>query len=118
MAVLLASLEELPEFFTDNPFTGTHELPVHAIARLTHRQNHDVDPPYRLNEVVYVIGRSVNIAPRGGDKEYFLFCAAQAMNRLDGTTIAVNASGLTRRSSDLEVYEVFRSKAELHRLYP
>ena len=122
----LGYLEELPEFFTypEKLFGSRNELPIYEIARLTYRQNHSATPPHREQEVVQVIGRSVDQTPsfrrggkkfrRGGKKEYTLFCALKSITRLDGTTIAVNSTGKGVKSVDLDAYEVLRSHEDLY----
>jgi len=116
----LGCLEELPEFliYPEKLFGSSTELPIYEIARLTYRQNHSVTPPHREQEVVQVIGRSVDQTPsfqRGGKKEYTLFCALKSVTRLDGTTIVVNSTGKGVKSVDLDAYEVLRSHEDLYR---
>jgi hypothetical protein len=115
MADKLRNLEELPEFFTypEKLFRSKTEVPIYEIARLTYRKNNHVDQPYRLQEVVHVVGRSVNQGYVRGPKEYTIFCAQQAMTRLDSTKIAVNSTGKGVRTVELDYYEILRSNEKL-----
>jgi hypothetical protein len=114
------SFEELPEFksYLSKLFGEQREFPVYEIARLIYKQNHGTMPSHRLEEVVYVIGRSVNQGSVS-DKNYTLFCATSAKTEIGKAPVAINSSGKGVRASDLESYQILKphdksSKWDVH----
>jgi len=114
MTEKLSSLEELPEFFTANPFDGDTELQIFEIARLTWRQYHHADKPYRKQEVVQIVGRSVNQG-YPNNKRYTIFYAIKSKTTLDGKTVAMHSTGDMVETGELETYETLLSDDKLYR---
>ena len=114
------SIDMLPEFSTcskEQLFGSGRELPIFEIARLSYRQYHHVPQPYRRQEVVQVIGRSMHQGFLSGNNGYNIFFARVSRTTLDGKTIAENGTGDAVSTTELDGYEVLRPHEELYRWY-